>query len=112
MFVALAKLSLGGGGAATLKVTGCDFPPPGGGFNTVMSLVLPYGPSSAAGRVGGRLVVLLNLAAGTFCAPVKKTFALFEKPAPVSWIATPFVWAGVLSGVVSRFRRGGCRCRA
>src|SRR5260370_18063555 len=88
MFVALAKLSLGGGGAATLKVTGCDFPPPGGGFNTVMSLVLPYGPSSAAGIVCVRLVLLFNFSAVTFWAPFKNNFALLYEPPPVLWMGT------------------------
>src|SRR5258708_38564927 len=106
MFVALAKLSLGGGGAATLKVTGCDFPPPGGGFNTVMSLVLPYGPSSAAGRVAVRLGLLLNFAAIPFCAPLKNTFSLLEKTAPVHWMGTLVVGVGVCTGVVAGFRLG------
>jgi hypothetical protein len=41
MFVALAMLSFGGAGAATLKVYAPDGPPPGGGTNTEISFVLP-----------------------------------------------------------------------
>src|SRR2546429_8736647 len=51
MLIALAKLSLGGGGATTRKVIRLDWPPPGGKFETEMLSVLPKGPRRAAGRV-------------------------------------------------------------
>lgn len=89
MLVALAKLSFGGAGAATLKVTACDFPPPGGMLRTEMSLVLPKGPSRAAGRVASKQVGSAQDEVGLatvmpFCAPLKSTRALLAKLVPVN----------------------------
>src|SRR2546422_10035303 len=57
MLIALAKLSLAGAGATTVKggkVTVCVVkvaPPPGGGFSTTTELVLPKFVIKAAGTV-------------------------------------------------------------
>ncbi len=108
MFVALAKLSLGGGGAATLKIAGFDWPPPGGVLRTEMSLVLPNGPSKAAGSVAVKQVGSGQDDVGAaavipFCAPLKKTLALPAKFVPVNWMGTAvvgFVCTGVLDGLM------------
>ena len=109
MLVALTKLSLGGAGAATLKVTGVDRPPPGGVLSTAMSLVLPKGPSKTAGSVAFRQVGNGHEAVGAatvipFCAPLKKTLALLEKFVPVNWMGTAvvgFACTGVLDGMMA-----------
>src|SRR6266851_1728754 len=108
MLVALAKLSLGGGGAATLKVIGFDWPPPGGVFRTEMSSVLPKGPSRAAGRVAVKQVGNGQDTVGAetampLCTPLKRTLTLLEKFVPVSWICTGVAglgWGGVLDGLI------------
>src|SRR5258708_38951988 len=109
MLIALAKLSFGGGGATTMKVTGLDRPPPGGVFRTEMSLVLPKGPRRAAGSVAVRQVGSGQDAVGAatvmpFCAPLNKTLALLEKFVPVNVIGTEVVglgvWTGVLGGLI------------
>src|SRR5713226_6892648 len=107
MGMALAKLSLGGAGALTLKVSGFDWPPPGGRFMTAMSLVLPKGPSSAAGRVAVRQVGSGQDVVGVatvmpFCAPLKRTLALLAKLVPVNWMDT-FVVGLVCTGVLDGF---------
>src|SRR5215472_6219817 len=78
MLMALAKLSFGGGGAKTVKVSGLDWPPPGGRFTTEMLLVPPNGPRRAAGRVAVRQVGSGQDAVGAatvmpFFAPLKRT---------------------------------------
>ena len=103
--MALAKLSLGGGGAVTLKVTDFDSPPPGGVFTTAMSSVLPKGPSRAAGRVAVRQVGSGHDTVGAatvipFCAPLKRTLALCAKFVPVNWMDTFVVGLGVCTGVL------------
>src|SRR5216683_1269392 len=105
MFVALAKLSLSGGGAATLNVKGCDFPPPGGVLRTEMSSVLPNGPRRAAGSVAVKQVGSgqEDVGAATvipFCAPLKSTFAPLAKPVPVNWMDILMVGLGVCTGVL------------
>ena len=100
MLMALAKLSLRGAGAATLKVTGFDWPPPGGILRTEMSLVLPKGPSRAAGSVAVKQVGRGHEDVGAvtvmpFWVPLKRILALLEKPVPANWIATFVVGAGV-----------------
>src|SRR5712664_1917654 len=100
MLMTFAKLSLSGARAATLKVTGFDWPPPGGVFRTEMSLVLPNGPSSAAGRVAVRHVGSAQDDVGAetvipLCTPLKRTLTLPEKFVPVSWICTGVAGVGV-----------------
>src|SRR5947208_1246797 len=51
MLIALAKLSLGGGGATTWKVIRLDWPPPVGKFETEMLSVLPKEPRRAEAGV-------------------------------------------------------------
>ena len=69
MLIALAKLSLAGGGATTVKVgkvTVCVVkvaPPPGAGFSTPTELVLPKFAIKAAGTVAVRCVELTNVVA-------------------------------------------------
>ena len=108
ILMALAKLSFGGGGATTLNVSVCDWPPPGGVFRTAMSLVLPNGPSKAAGRValiqvGGWHVEVGAARVMPFGAPLKRTLTLLEKLVPVNWICTGvdgLVCTGVLFGLM------------
>ena len=77
-------------------------------MSTVMSSVLPNGPSKAAGRVAGRQVGSGQDAVGVaivipLCAPLKRTLALLEKLVPVSWICTGvdgFVCTGVFDGLM------------
>ena len=49
-----------------------------------MSLVLPKGPRSAAGRVALRLVLLLKVVEMPLGAPLNNTFALLAKFVPVN----------------------------
>ena len=88
MLLALAKLSLGGAGATILNGWTLDLPPPGGKFETMMSFVLPKGPSRFAGRVAWRHVGSGQAPVGAatvipFCAPLNKTLAEAEKPVPL-----------------------------
>src|SRR6266850_2015016 len=105
MLVAFAKLSLGGAGAAILTAAGVDWPPPGGVLRTAMSLVLPKGPSKAAGSVAFRQVGSGHEGVGAatvmpFCAPLKSTLALLAKFVPVNWMDTFAVGLGVCTGVL------------
>lgn len=69
MLIALAKLSLAGGGATTVKVGKVTVrvvkvaPPPGGGFSTPTELVLPKFAIKAAGTVAVSCVALTNVVA-------------------------------------------------
>ena len=58
-----------------------------------MLLVLPNGPRRVAGSVAVRQVGSGQDVVGAamvmpFCAPLKRTLALLEKPVPVNWIGT------------------------